>query len=101
MIKILLLILLVVSIIFNIIQAINNNQLKDEDEVLRRIEVSKCEAVKALNNLIDKKVEEINKLKKENKDLYNKISEYESGKVISDLRKEIENVVTMLSAILK
>lgn len=93
--------LLIISIISNIIQLIKLIDTNKESKLKIAIEVEKDKVVAYKDSVIISKNEEITQLKQQTEQLQGKIKEYESGEVISSLRKEIENVVTVLSAILK
>lgn len=93
--------LLIISIVGNIIQLIKLIETNKESKLKIAIEVEKDKVVAYKDSVIISKNQEITQLKQQTEQLQNKIKEYESDEVISSLRKEIENVVTMLSAILK
>ena len=93
--------LLIISVVVNIIQLIKLIDTNKESKLKIAIEVEKDKVVAYKDSVILSKNEEITQLKQQTEQLQGKIKEYESGEVVSSLRKEIENVVTVLSAILK
>ena len=92
---------LIISVVVNIIQLIKLIDTNKESKLKIAIEVEKDKVVAYKDSVILSKNEEITQLKQQTEQLQGKIKEYESGEVVSSLRKEIENVVTVLSAILK